>query len=327
MSSPRHQHDISMADSASIAGSAHVPQVIMTNTNGTLVQNCAVVPNAPSNITTLNTPPSQTRTIPRIDAASPSSVDDLFLYLPSLEWFKGIQVRPLEYNPNTMKPRKKIIINDQLFLGEKLYNMVAKLFDLYNLKNNISVKNKSEKVKKMGKWIYLSRKMYSCSDIHSIQDTESKQMIITYPNHDVQEFYVYPQHGFLSRVLDEYCNSSIALNKPTPNHYICFVSLIFSENYRYRILLLFKAKHNTSQNELDSRKMEQQTLWNGLTYDFQDVDVKVNLLSSWNMSDMVTNISNHSSYNPNDEVRIKVPRTMKMLQQLKTELFLDYNKI
>eukprot|EP00521_Asterionellopsis_glacialis_P006168 CAMPEP_0195284808 /NCGR_PEP_ID=MMETSP0707-20130614/2879_1 /TAXON_ID=33640 /ORGANISM="Asterionellopsis glacialis, Strain CCMP134" /LENGTH=59 /DNA_ID=CAMNT_0040344207 /DNA_START=903 /DNA_END=1079 /DNA_ORIENTATION=+ len=59
--------------------------------------------------------------------------------------------------------------------------MVAKLFDLYNLKNDISLKNKSEKVKRMGKCIYLSHKMYSRSNIHSIQDTESKQMIITYP--------------------------------------------------------------------------------------------------------------------------------------------------
>jgi len=54
-----------------------------------------------------------------------------------------------------MKPRKKIIINDQL------YHMLAKLFDLYNTKEDISLKNKSEKFRRMGKWIYLSWKMYS----------------------------------------------------------------------------------------------------------------------------------------------------------------------
>jgi len=81
MSNPRHQHDTSMADSASIAGSAHVPKVITTN--GTLVPNCTV-PNALSNVATLNTPPSQTPTNPSIDAASPCSVDEISLYLALL---------------------------------------------------------------------------------------------------------------------------------------------------------------------------------------------------------------------------------------------------
>jgi len=106
-----------------------------------------------------------------------------------------------------------------------------------------------------------------------------------------------------------------SLNNPTPNDYIHFVSLIFSEKYRDRIPLLFKPTHNMIWSELDSRRMEVRTLWNGITYNFQDIDVKVHAPMSWTSHDAVVNIENHTSYNPNNEVRIKIPRTAKMLQE------------
>eukprot|EP00521_Asterionellopsis_glacialis_P017325 CAMPEP_0195302286 /NCGR_PEP_ID=MMETSP0707-20130614/30835_1 /TAXON_ID=33640 /ORGANISM="Asterionellopsis glacialis, Strain CCMP134" /LENGTH=104 /DNA_ID=CAMNT_0040365493 /DNA_START=548 /DNA_END=859 /DNA_ORIENTATION=- len=102
-----------MAKGASIAGSAGVPEVIMTN--GTLPNR--TVPTAPSNSASLNTAPSGLPTNPGIDAASsPSSVDDLSLYLPEMVPRHPGQtngVQPRYYETPT---KEKIVINDKFSL-------------------------------------------------------------------------------------------------------------------------------------------------------------------------------------------------------------------
>mmetsp|Transcript_23791 Transcript_23791/g.36774 ORF Transcript_23791/g.36774 Transcript_23791/m.36774 type:complete len:97 (+) Transcript_23791:96-386(+) len=96
MNNPLHPQDTSTSTVASLSGSALISGIFNIDT-----RNCTV-PESASNIITGNTVPpgryADVSTQPATSSGSSASsaVDYSLLYSPAMEWFQGIQVRPLE---------------------------------------------------------------------------------------------------------------------------------------------------------------------------------------------------------------------------------------
>ena len=135
----------------------------------------------------------------------------------------------------------------------------------------------------MAKWIILNRKLCHRSDVDTIQDTETKEMINKLP--DTQQFFFCHQREFIQMYVDQYSSCSKAKRLAfDANDKIRFAAMMFHEGNRERIPLLFPYNHQMDRNMLDRRRsMEFRTLWNDLTRVFRDEDKVFGYPSMWSL--------------------------------------------
>ena len=178
----------------------------------------------------------------------------------------------------------------------------------------------------MAKWIILNRKLFHRSDVDTIQDTETKEMINKLP--DTQQFFFCHQREFIQMYIDQYSSCSKAKRLAfDANDKIRFAAMMFHEGNRERIPLLFPYRHKMDRNMIDRRSMELRTLWNDFTRDFRDEDKVFGYPDSWESEKTIAQILDHAKYSSNDKERIKTMHTEKDLKRLQINLFLEYKRI
>ena len=307
-------------------------------------QNSSTAPVPPGNGTgnstgngTTGTPGNGTTTISpgngisngssRVTNNSPVSADDSSVYVPKYEWFEAIQERLKDWNEGDGK-RLKIIVENKLY-AEDLYRVCAKSFDLFNLQPEFQQKkiNKSQRVRVLAKWVILNRKLLHRSDVDTIEDTETKEMINNLPDTQ-QQFFLCSQREFVQMYIDQYSSCSKAKRLAfDANDKIRFAAVMFHEGNRERIPLLFPYRHKMDRNMIDRRSMELRTLWNDFTRDYRDEDKVFGYPDSWESGTTIAQIPEHAKYSSNDKERMKTIRTEKDLKRLQIGLFLEYKRL
>ena len=271
-------------------------------------------------------------------------------YLPAEEWFSDIQDDGIELTQTEVevwrdKPTKRktgyITANGKHY--KKLYGLSKKLHNLYFLKPALFskiLKNKSDCITAIGKYIADKRYSTKRADIHTHTESELKEFAAMNEHQNLLTLHFIRQRDVLKQFLEKWSGKSVADQMLiTDGDRLRAVGLLMKSDLRDKIMYLLPVVNKSDRHLLDSFKGEKLRLKHILHQQYIDVECVVALPSKWfdeNTKEKIDNKAFSSGtswveldkrFNVNNNARLALPWTKDTVYTMVMDTILKYNKV